>query len=255
MVSERRVYYGSQIVLNRPNSVELGPKQGRLWFLSQTPLEILGNLEIVRGFENLSSGCIVARLRLRAFGIVCALLSLRFLLLLQLSVENCFILSWCGSQKSYYYVDSWLAATATSMDFAQIVPVKFDDTNYFHWVSIMRTFLKGQNLWKYATGACPLPIGKFDSAKDVWLFLEKQYMGTNFAQKYKLEMDLRSLRQMPNQSISDFYAQMSLLWDQLAAMDPKFEYEVDTIIFQKYIEKAHLVQFFMALRYEYDSIR
>ncbi|KAG9453121.1 hypothetical protein H6P81_006025 [Aristolochia fimbriata] len=38
-------------------------------------------------------------------------------------------------------------------------------------------------------------------------------------------------------------------------MDPKFEYEVDTIIFQKYIEEAHLVQFFMALRDEYNSIR
>ncbi|KAG9441380.1 hypothetical protein H6P81_017234 [Aristolochia fimbriata] len=60
---------------------------------------------------------------------------------------------------------------------------------------------------------------------------------------------------MPNQSISDFYAQMSLLWDQLAVMDPQFEYEVDTIIFQKYIEEAYLVQFFMALRDEYDLIR
>ncbi|KAG9449358.1 hypothetical protein H6P81_009323 [Aristolochia fimbriata] len=48
---------------------------------------------------------------------------------------------------------------------------------------------------------------------------------------------------------------MSLLWDQLAIMDPKFEHEVDIIIFRKYIEEAHLVQFFMALRDEYESIR
>ncbi|KAG9454499.1 hypothetical protein H6P81_007403 [Aristolochia fimbriata] len=181
---------------------------------------------------------------------------------------------------------------ATSMDIAQIVPVKPDGTNYIHWASIVRTFLKGRNLWRYVTGACPLPvlaadnsnlkavdeweinnskaltllvssmspsisflIGKFDCAHDAWVFLEKRYMGTNFAQKYKLAMDLHSLQQMSNQSISDFYAQMSLLWDQLAAMDPQFKYEEDTVIFQKYIEEAHLVQFLMALRDEYDSIR
>ncbi|KAG9447646.1 hypothetical protein H6P81_013774 [Aristolochia fimbriata] len=181
---------------------------------------------------------------------------------------------------------------ATSMDIAQIVPMKLDDTNYVHWASIVRTFLKGQNLWKYVTSACPLPvlaadnsnlkavdeweinnskaltllvssvsssinfqIGKFDCAHDAWVFLKKLYMSTNFAQIYKLAMDLHSLRQMPNQSISDFYAQMSFLCDQLANMDPKFEYEVDIVIFQKYIEEAHLVQFFMALRDEYDSIR
>ncbi|KAG9442725.1 hypothetical protein H6P81_018579 [Aristolochia fimbriata] len=157
---------------------------------------------------------------------------------------------------------------ATSMDIAQMVPLKLDGTNYIHWASIVRTFLKGLNLWRYVTGACPLPvlavvnsnlkavdeweinnskaltllvssvsssisfqIGKFDCAHDAWVFLEKRYMGTNFAQKYKLAMDLHFLRQMPNQSISDFYAQMSLLWDQLAAMDPQFKYEEDTVIF------------------------
>ncbi|KAG9439538.1 hypothetical protein H6P81_019703 [Aristolochia fimbriata] len=181
---------------------------------------------------------------------------------------------------------------ATSMDIAQIVSVKLDGTNYVHCASIMHTFLKGQNLWKYVIGACPLPvlvadnsnlkavdeweinnskaltllvssvsssisfhIGKSDCAHDGWLFLEKRYMGTNFAQKYKLAIDLHSLRKMPNQSISDFYAQISLLWDQLAAMDHKFEYEVDTVIFQKYNKEVHLVQFFMPLRDEYDSIR
>ncbi|KAG9459132.1 hypothetical protein H6P81_003640 [Aristolochia fimbriata] len=181
---------------------------------------------------------------------------------------------------------------ATSIDIAQIVPVKLDGTNYVHWASIVRTFLKGRNLWRYVTGACPLPIlaadnsnlkavddwevnnsktmtllvnfvspsisfqiGKFDCAHDVWVFLEKRYRGTNFAQKYKLAIDLHALRQMPNQSISNFYAQMSLLWDQLAIMDPQFKYEEDTVIFQKYIEEGHLVQFCMALRDEYDSIR
>ncbi|KAG9447270.1 hypothetical protein H6P81_013398 [Aristolochia fimbriata] len=181
---------------------------------------------------------------------------------------------------------------ATSMDIAQIVPVKLDGTNYVHWATIVRTFLKGRNLWRYVTGACPLPvlaadnsnlkavdewevnnskamtllvssvspsisfqIGKFDCARDAWVFLEKHYRGSNFDHKYKLIMDLHAIRQMPNQSISDFYAQMSLLWDQLAAMDPQFKYEEDTVIFQKYIEEAHLVQFFMALHDEYDSIR
>ncbi|KAG9447199.1 hypothetical protein H6P81_013327 [Aristolochia fimbriata] len=148
---------------------------------------------------------------------------------------------------------------ATSVESVQVVPIKLDNSNYVHWASFMRNFFKGRNLWKYVTGDCKKPIvtsdtsstkaledweinnsraiallasavspsislqvGKFEFAADAWCFLEKRFVGTNFAQKYKLEMDIRSLRQGPSQYISDFFAQMSLLWDQLAVMDPKF---------------------------------
>ncbi|KAG9453416.1 hypothetical protein H6P81_006320 [Aristolochia fimbriata] len=164
---------------------------------------------------------------------------------------------------------------ASTVESVQIVPVKLDNSNYVLWASLMRNFLKGRNLWKYVTGNCKMPIatsdvsstkaiqeweinnswvitllasavspsislqvGKFELAVDAWSFLEKRFVGTNIAQKYKLEIDIRSLCQGPLQSISDFYAQMSLLWDKLPC----------------YIDEVKLVQFLMALREDYESV-
>ncbi|KAG9446583.1 hypothetical protein H6P81_012711 [Aristolochia fimbriata] len=181
---------------------------------------------------------------------------------------------------------------ASSIESVHVVLVKLDNSNYVHWASFMRNFLKGQNLWKYVTGSCKMPIatsdaslskvieewetnnsraitllasalspsislqvGKFEFAYDAWSFLEKRFVGTNFAQKYKLEMDIRSLRQGPSLFISDFFAQMSLLWDQSAVMYPKFACDKDILLFQSYIDEVKLVQFLMALRDNFEAVR
>ncbi|KAG9439920.1 hypothetical protein H6P81_020085 [Aristolochia fimbriata] len=167
---------------------------------------------------------------------------------------------------------------ASTVESAQIVPVKLDNSNYVHWASLMHNFLKGRNLWKYVMGNCKMPIATLDvsstkaieeweinNSRDITLLasvvspsislqVEKRFVGTNFAQKYKLEMDIRSLRQGPSQSNSNFYVQMSLLWDQLAVMDPKFEYDKDTLIFQSYIDEVKLIQFLMALCEDYEFV-
>ncbi|KAG9444876.1 hypothetical protein H6P81_016216 [Aristolochia fimbriata] len=41
---------------------------------------------------------------------------------------------------------------ANTVESIQIVPVKLDNSNYVHWASLMRNFLKGRNLWTYVTG-------------------------------------------------------------------------------------------------------
>ncbi|KAG9454283.1 hypothetical protein H6P81_007187 [Aristolochia fimbriata] len=48
---------------------------------------------------------------------------------------------------------------------------------------------------------------------------------------------------------------MSLLWDQLAVMDPTFACDKDILLFQFYIDEVKLVQFFMALRDDFEAVR
>jgi hypothetical protein len=156
----------------------------------------------------------------------------------------------------------------------------------------MRNFLKGKGLWKYVTGekTCPkklegqkvadfeskveewemnnskivtwiantvitsisMQLGKFETAKEVWDFLARRYVQTDFARRYKLELDLASLKQKTGQSISDFHSEMSVLWDQLALMEPKKT--VDAELYYQCREETRLVQFLMALQDDFESI-
>ena len=61
-----------------------------------------------------------------------------------------------------------------------------------------------------------MQFSKLETAKAFWDFLSNRYNQTNFALKYKLEMDIRNLKQQPGQSVSYFHLQMSVIWDQLA---------------------------------------
>ncbi|GMY24222.1 Zinc finger, CCHC-type [Fagus crenata] len=157
----------------------------------------------------------------------------------------------------------------------------------------MRNFLKGKGLWKYVTGekTCPkkledqkvadfeskveewemnnskivtwiantvttsisMQLGKFETAKEVWDFLARRYVQTDFARRSKLELDLASLKQKTGQSISDFHSEMLVLWDQLALMEPKWT--VDAELYYQYREETRLVQFLMALQDDFESIR
>ncbi|OMO58863.1 Zinc finger, CCHC-type [Corchorus capsularis] len=174
---------------------------------------------------------------------------------------------------------------------SQPITIKLDGTNYNHWSYLMRNFLKGKGLWKYVTGdkKCPRPqdglenfvseyeeweinnskiltwiancvipsismlLGRFNTAKEVWDFLEKRYVQTDLARRYKLEMDLAALKQKRGQSISDFHSEMQVIWDQLAAMEPKWT--VDAELYYQFREASRLVQFLMALQDEFESVR
>ncbi|KAG9456868.1 hypothetical protein H6P81_001376 [Aristolochia fimbriata] len=81
---------------------------------------------------------------------------------------------------------------ATYMDIAQIVPVKLDDTNYVHWVSIMYTFLKGQNLRKYVTGERQEPKRKeFQTRKNISKNISIQHTSSYLSSKNLCGMSRR----------------------------------------------------------------
>ncbi|XP_026425328.1 uncharacterized protein LOC113321639 [Papaver somniferum] len=98
-----------------------------------------------------------------------------------------------------------------------------------------------------------MQLTSFEVAKDAWDFLSKRYTQINFAQRYKLEQDIRSMKQSHDQSIFFFHSEMSLIWNQLALMEPIWT--VDLELWQKYREETRLVQFLMALRDEFESVR
>lgn len=97
-----------------------------------------------------------------------------------------------------------------------------------------------------------MQFSKLETAKAFWDFLSNRYNQTNFALKYKLEMDIRNLKQQPGQSVSDFHLQMSVIWDQLALMEPKWT--VDAGLYEQYLEETRLVQFLMALRDDFEGV-
>ncbi|XP_077228383.1 uncharacterized protein LOC143861332 [Tasmannia lanceolata] len=96
-----------------------------------------------------------------------------------------------------------------------------------------------------------MQFGRFETAK-VWDFLSRRYVQSDFAQKYKLEQDLRLLKHLKGQSISEFHSQMNLIWDELALMEPKWM--VDAELWYNYREEIRLVQFLMALQDDFETI-
>lgn len=130
-----------------------------------------------------------------------------------------------------------------ALESAQPITIRLDGHNYSHWSFLMRSFIKGRGLWKYISGdsKCPskddskyadweinnnniltwiantvtplisMQLGKVDIAKQAWDFLSQRYVHKNFADKYKLEWDIRYLKQQKGQSISDFHSEMSVI--------------------------------------------
>ncbi|XP_026416387.1 uncharacterized protein LOC113311802 [Papaver somniferum] len=96
-----------------------------------------------------------------------------------------------------------------------------------------------------------MQLTTFEVAKEASGFLQKRYTQINFAQRYKLEQDIRAMQQN-DQSISDFHSKMSLIWNQLA-MEPKFT--VDLALWDKHREETRLVQLLMTLREEFEVVR
>ncbi|KAL6509554.1 hypothetical protein OROGR_022864 [Orobanche gracilis] len=177
-------------------------------------------------------------------------------------------------------------------DSLQSISVRLDGTNYTYWNFGMKNFLKGKKMWKYISGDALKPVktdkneaefeeqldiwdtnnskiitwinnsvehrigmqlAKFDTAKEVWDYLGKLYVRSNFAVQYQMEADIRALVQTEGMSIEDFYNKMTVLWDQLAVTET-----AELRAFEPYIgrrEEQRLVQFLMALRTDFELIR
>ncbi|GMP70396.1 hypothetical protein CsSME_00029266 [Camellia sinensis var. sinensis] len=75
---------------------------------------------------------------------------------------------------------------------------------------------------------------------------------SNFAKRYELETTIQGARQR-DQTIQDFYIEMTGLWDQLALMEPPSLKILDAYI--EFREQGRLVQFLTALSPQYEAIR
>lgn len=82
--------------------------------------------------------------------------------------------------------------------------------------------------------------------------MKKLFGQSNFAKQYQLEIDIRALQQN-NMSIQEFYSAISNLWDQLALTESEELRALKSYIDHR--EKQRLVQFFMALRDDFEELR
>ena len=174
-------------------------------------------------------------------------------------------------------------------DSLQSISVRLDGKNYSYWSYVMKNFLKGKKLWGYVDGVLSKPtnktaadyasllevwdannskiitwinnsvthsigmqLAKYEYAKEVWDHLARLYTQSNFAKRYQLECDIRSLEQK-TLSIQEFYSAMTDLWDQLAFMESAELRACASYIAHR--EEQRLVQFLMALRDDFEGLR
>ncbi|KAK4485459.1 hypothetical protein RD792_008100 [Penstemon davidsonii] len=179
--------------------------------------------------------------------------------------------------------------TSESGDSLQSISVRLNGKNFSYWSYVMKNFLKGKKMWGYVTGievkpttdsgadyaklldiwetnnskvitwinnsvecSIGMQLAKYECANDVWDHLTKLYTQSNFAKRYQLEHDIRALEQN-DLGIQEFYTLMSNLWDQLALTEPTDLRGNSSFI--TYREEQRLVQFFMALRNDFEGIR
>ncbi|KAK3026615.1 hypothetical protein RJ639_040152 [Escallonia herrerae] len=143
-----------------------------------------------------------------------------------------------------------MAAQKDGTDILCPIQLILDDANYLHWAQQMHRFLQGRRLWGYVSGSIKAPsrtdvafedneadwvaenskiiswfsdtslhkinqlFGPFDTAKEVWDYLAATNTVSDLASQYQIDLDLHRLRQIPGQSIQDYYSQLAILWDK-----------------------------------------
>jgi plasmid maintenance system antidote protein VapI len=174
-------------------------------------------------------------------------------------------------------------------DSLQSISVQLNGENYSYWSYVMKNFLIGKDMWGYIDGTSVKPtnimdakyaetlkiwnksnskvitwinnsvsqsigmqLTKYDTAQEIWDHLKRLYEQSNFAKRYKLESEIRDLKQN-NMTIHEFYSAMTNLWDQLALMESP---ELKVVkAYTDHREEQRLVQLLMALRDDFEGLR
>lgn len=169
--------------------------------------------------------------------------------------------------------------------------LKSDGTNYLLWSYMMRNFeLEGQ-LWDCVSGSVTRPhpkdknyanllkqwesmnataltiiemyvdyslrkhLAKYNSAKSAWDYLARLYAHddeSNFAKKYRLEMEIQAVKQS-GFPITGLYCFMQCYWQQLAEMEPKELSDLES--YKKQREESRLLQLLIALPDRFEPTR
>jgi hypothetical protein len=98
-------------------------------------------------------------------------------------------------------------------------------------------------------------FGSFDDAQGAWNMLASRYSSIDGSQEYQIILDLVRLKQESDQSITDFFACMQFLWDQLALSDLAWNDPTDAQMYADRRDQHHFYQFRMALRDDFEPVR
>jgi len=98
-------------------------------------------------------------------------------------------------------------------------------------------------------------FGSFDDAQGAWDMLASRYSSIDGSREYQIILDHFRLKQESDQSITDFFARMQFLWDQLALSDPAWKDPTDAHMYADRRDQHRLSQFLMALRDDFEPVR
>jgi hypothetical protein len=95
----------------------------------------------------------------------------------------------------------------------------------------------------------------FDDAQGAWDMLASHYSSIDGSREYQIILDLYHLKQESNHTITDFFARMQFLWDQLALSDPAWKDPTDAQMYADRRDQHRLYQFLMALQDDFKLVR
>jgi len=169
--------------------------------------------------------------------------------------------------------------------------LKSDGTNYLLWSYMIRNFEMEGELWDHVSGSVTRPhpkdknyanllkqwesmnatalsiiemyvdhslrkrLAKYNSARSAWDYLARLYAHddeSNFAKKYRLEMEIQAVKQS-GFPITGLYCLMQCYWQQLAEMEPKELSDLES--YKKYREESRLLQLLIALPDKFEPTR
>ncbi|GFZ09153.1 hypothetical protein Acr_20g0009610 [Actinidia rufa] len=142
------------------------------------------------------------------------------------------------------------------------LPEDVDDASYAKYQSQLEHWDRDNDNSKIITWFAKTSIPSihslftpFETAKEVWDYLDKRYSLVDSANEYQLGLELHHLRFEPGQTLTDFYNKMSSLWNYLAQFEPTWTYSTDAAAFYAYRDRSRLRHFHMDLPSDYEHTR
>ncbi|KAG5534298.1 hypothetical protein RHGRI_022431 [Rhododendron griersonianum] len=116
-----------------------------------------------------------------------------------------------------------------SSNIVETISVKLDGLNYSHWSHLIRM------------------MPAFENVLDEW-DMDNSKIITWIANSGCVSVSIQL-----GQSVSYFYSEMPIIWDELTLMEP--QQTVDAELYYEFREETRLVQFLMALKDDFEAVR
>lgn len=171
------------------------------------------------------------------------------------------------------------------MDKIDVIPVKFNGTNYVGWSFHLQHFVEGKGLVEFLHGTTTEPkdaeerhtwsqnnskvvtwilnsidpsislsLHSYKKASEMWTHLKTLYHQTNKARKYYIDTELAKYSQ-GDKSVQQYYNGFLTLWNEKDSMILENVSSTAHAEVIKVQEESHISQFLMNLRPEFESVR